>query len=547
MLDHLANRNDLPVENAQTARNREFEERGNFQINYLKGWRLQVLTFAMCLGLFLAILETTIVSTSLVSITDDLNGFRMGSWVVAVYLVTYTGFLVVVAKLSDTLGRKSTMVFCVVLFIIFSLGCGFSRTMVQLIACRAFQGIGGGGISTLTFVILPENISPTVYPTYAAIVSSTFALSSLLGPLLGGIICNNTSWRWVFFLNAPTGLVVLALVIVTVPGRPPSDESTLSKLNRVDFLGAFLMLSSAILSVTALEQGGTGYSWTSAVVLAPLIVAIVLGSACLCWSWYLNRRTMSQEPMLPWNLLTDRFAAGIFLSSFFTGSVFLSSIVVLPQQFQVVFQDSPAKSGYRLLCMTLVSPLFAGVAGFFMQKKQIPPLYLLIAGQILAILGCGLASSIPETARSYPVSQYAYQAIMGAGFGLGLATAIMAAPLAYSKRNMAVGIGLTYQTRSLGESIGVSACANILSHTLTDSLQGRLTPQQISVLLGDAGMVKSIPTGLQEAVRRDFAHSFTRQMQALCGLAGAGLLATLTMVERRPRYQHREDVANSTS
>lgn len=298
----------------------------------------------------------------------------------------------------------------------------------------------------MTFVILPENISPAVYPTYAAVVSSTLALSSLLGPVLGGVICNNTTWRWVFFLNAPAGFVALVLILVTLPRRPRSDESMLSKLKRVDYLGAFLVLSSTVLFVTALEQGGTGYSWKSALVLSLLIISIFLSSACLFWSWYLQHSSKTQEPMLVWNLFADRFVAGIFLNSFFLGSVFLSSILVLPQQFQVVYQDSPEKAGYRLLCVTLVSPLFTGVAGFFMQKKQTPPLYILIAAQSLALLGCGLASSVPETARSYSGTEYAYQAIMGAGFGLGLSTAIMAAPLAYSKKDMGKSSQLYYLT-----------------------------------------------------------------------------------------------------
>ncbi|KAF2106986.1 putative MFS multidrug transporter [Lophiotrema nucula] len=495
----------------------------------------------MCLGLFLASLESTIVSTSLLSITNDLNGFRKASWVVAAYLLTYTGFLVVMAKLSDTFGRKATIVFCLSLFILFSIGCGFAQTIVQLIVCRAFQGIGGGGISTLTFVILPENISPADYPTYAAVVSSTLAFSSLLGPVLGGVICDNATWRWVFFLNAPAGAVALILILITLPGRPRSDESMLSKLKRVDYLGAFLVLSATVLFVTALEQGGTGYSWKSALVLSLLIISIFLGSGCLFWSWYIEHASKPQEPMLAWSLLTDRFSAGIFLNTFFLGSVFLSAIVVLPQQFQVVYQDTPARAGYRLLCVTLISPLFTGVAGFCMQKKQVPPFYILLAAQSLALLGCGLASSVPESARSYRGAEYACQAIMGAGFGLGLSTAIMAAPLAFSKKDMAVGIGTTNQMRGLGSSIGVSVCANILSRTLTSKLSGELSSTQMKGLLGSAEAIKMIPAELQEQVRQAFAESFTRQMQALCGLAGAGLLATLIMVERRPRYQEREE------
>ncbi|KAF2004138.1 major facilitator superfamily transporter [Amniculicola lignicola CBS 123094] len=511
-------------------------QRGNFQSFYLEGWRLQVLTLAMCLGLFLASLESTIVSTSLISISNSLHGFQRSSWIVASYLLSYTGFLLIIAKLSDVFGRKSMMVFCLCLFIAFSIGCGFAQTMTQLIVLRAFQGIGGGGISTLTFVILPENVSPAQYPMYAAIVSATLALSSLLGPIIGGAICDNTTWRWVFLLNGPAGAVALVLLLISLPGNPPSSESLVQKLRKVDYLGTFLVLSSTVLFVTALEQGGTGHSWKSKLVLALLVTSIMLFFVCLTWSWNLHHRGNPQEPMVAWNLLTDRFCLGLFLNSFFMGSVFLSAIIILPQQFQVVFQDSPAKAGYRLLCVTLVSPLFTGIAGYLTQKQKVPPLYILIVAQALAVLGCGLASSLPESSREYPASGYGYQVIMGAGFGLGLSTAIMAAPQAFNKKYMAVGMGTINQMRALGMSIGVSICANILSKTLSSAVADQLLPNQFRAVLGSAEAINSISPELQNQVRHAFAVGFTRQMQAICGLAGAGLLSTLIMIEKKPRF-----------
>jgi hypothetical protein len=236
--------------------------------------------------------------------------------------------------------------------------------------------------------------------------------------------------------SGPAGAVTLALLLISLPGKPQSNGTLAQKLRKVDYLGTLLVLATTILFVTALEQSGTGQSWRSRLVLALLITSIVLIFMCLGWSWNLHRRGYPQEPMVAWNLLTDRFCLGLFLNSFFMGSVFLSAIIILPQLFQVVFQDTPAKAGYRLLCVTLVSPLFTGVAGYLTQKRRVPPLYVLIAAQALAVLGCGLASSLPDDARKYPLAGYGYQVIMGAGFGLGLSTAIMAAPQAFNKTDM---------------------------------------------------------------------------------------------------------------
>ncbi|KAL8959884.1 MAG: hypothetical protein Q9193_003325 [Seirophora villosa] len=171
------------------------------EIVYLQGVRFYLLTFALCLALFLSTLEITIVSTALVSISDELHGFHKDSWVITSYLVTYTGFLIILARLSDIFGRKPLIMFTILIFIAFSAGCGLAQTLTQLIVLRAFQGIGGGGIYTLVFVMSAELVPMTEYAKIASLMSVTFAISSLLGPILGGLICDHSTWRWVFYLK----------------------------------------------------------------------------------------------------------------------------------------------------------------------------------------------------------------------------------------------------------------------------------------------------------------------------------------------------------
>ncbi|KAF5970665.1 major facilitator superfamily transporter [Fusarium coicis] len=163
------------------------------------GWRLHALTSA----LLLSTLETTIVSTALVSISivDALQGFNMAGWIVTSYLVTYTGFLIIYSKLSDIFGCKLMLLLAITIFTVFSMACGASDPMVPLIVFRAFQGIGGSGIYSLSTIMLPLIVPPEKYATYISIMSSTFILSSVLGPILGGAITDHTTWRWVFYFK----------------------------------------------------------------------------------------------------------------------------------------------------------------------------------------------------------------------------------------------------------------------------------------------------------------------------------------------------------
>ncbi|KAL8949772.1 MAG: hypothetical protein Q9222_004151 [Ikaeria aurantiellina] len=531
------------------------------EIVYLHGWRFYALTFAfvwplhslkksilmpprLCLALFLSTLEITIVSTALVSISDDLHGFHKGSWVITSYLLTYTGFLIILSKLSDIFGRKPLILFTILIFVAFSAGCGAAKTLNQLIVLRAFQGIGGGGIYTLVFVIAGEIVPLTKFAGIAAILSLTFAVSSALGPILGGLICDHSTWRWVFYINIPAGLVSLGFILLLMPhdfpymGSPQYAKSrlTMASVRRVDFMGATILLAASVLLVAALEEGGTEYSWRSAAPIVLLILSVFAWIAFFVRERHQSKRRLEYDSVLPWHLTTNRFWTSMILHAFFTGSAYLTMVIVLPQKFQVVNSDSALHAGLRILALMMSFSIATIVTSILTEKKKVPPLYTLLTAGCLQIIGVGLMTSLSTTQHSFPAAEYGFQIIMGFGFGLSISTLIMTVPIvAADHADQAVTMGAVAQARTLGGSFGISICTNLLNDHLKNGLRGQLSSQQISDLLASAKTITNVPMELQPVVQRVFSEGYRNQAIALTVISAISLLAVLLLVERKPR------------
>ncbi|KAJ4022772.1 hypothetical protein NW766_001819 [Fusarium irregulare] len=201
------------------------------------------------------------------------------------------------------------------------MACGASDSMVPLIIFRAFQGMGGSGIYSLSTIMVPLMVPPEKYATYISIMSSTFILSSVLGPILGGAITDNTTWRWVFYLNGPGGALAAVLLAFSVPFNFPYGESdrffhslaSKQMWKRVDFVGMVVSLAASILIVFALEQGGVAYSWGSGAIVSTFVLSGVLWIAFVVWERLLSKKDGVREPMFPWSLVHSRFVMGLLL------------------------------------------------------------------------------------------------------------------------------------------------------------------------------------------------------------------------------------------
>ena len=279
----------------------------------LTGWRLVVVEFFLCIGLLLSIVDASIVATALVSIEDYFGEFFESIWVVLAYLLSYMVFALLWGRLSDVLGRKWMVVAAWAVFTAFSLGCGLATSLNQLIAFRALQGVGGSGLYSLCNVLIPEITPKDHFATMSAATGVVFAVSSVLGPVLGGVISQESTWRWIFLLNVPCGVVALVVLVFAWPSPPnpyPNLRAPLKALvHHVDFLGTFLLLAASVLLIFGLEQAGAAeYPWDSPIIVSTLTVAGVCFLSLAAWIAFLDlmKGKVPINPILPVRLLTNR-------------------------------------------------------------------------------------------------------------------------------------------------------------------------------------------------------------------------------------------------
>lgn len=320
-------------------------------------------------------------------------------------------------------------------------------------------------------------------------------------------------------------------------GRPEHSNSkhSLASVRKIDFIGATTLLAASVLLVAALEEGGTEYSWTSAVPLVLLTLSVFAWIAFFVRERMQSKKKVDFESVLPWHLVTNRFWASMVLHAFFTGIAYLTMVIDLPQKFQVVNGDSAFKAGYRLLALMMSFSLAAIVSSILTEKKRVPPMYTLFAAASLQILGLALMTTLSTTSHAFPPAQYGYEILMGFGFGLSISTLIMSIHLVATQHDGAVTMGAIAQARTMGGSIGISICTNLLNDHVKTGLKGHLAKQYIDALLASASTIQRILPEQLPLVRRVYSEGYRQQAVALTAFSGAALLVVVLMWERRPR------------
>lgn len=423
-----------------------------------------------------------------------------------------------------------------VIFTTFSIACGVARTIDQLIIFRALQGVGGAGLYCLAMSVVVE-IMPLKYIGLASgLMGSTFALSSLLGPVLGGVITSNTTWRWVFYLNIPPGVAILAAVLAVFPINATPLHVTWKTLRALDYPGAALSLLGTILLIFGLEQGGTVFPWRSPAVIGTIIASGLSFIGFGFWEWQASRAAKLSGKMLvlfPTPVICHRVIASALGTGFFTGFPFMIVIVFLPQRFQLQQGLSPVQSGLRMLPLLLLSASGAAVGGIIGGKKSIS-WYILAAAMSLQLVGLGLLSSLPSGNTVIP-AQYVYQVITGLGFGLALSSLVVIITLEAEAKDLGVLIGLLTQIRVLGGLVGVAVAKALFTYRVQEELSKILAPDKLEAILQMPGIINTFTPAEAAFTRECYAQAFNLQTKMALGFTAAGLLACVAGWQRNPK------------
>ncbi|KAH0292736.1 MFS general substrate transporter [Aureobasidium namibiae CBS 147.97] len=501
----------------------------------LEGWPLGSTVFALCLALLLATLDTTIISTSLITIASDLGHFDQSSWILVSYLLTYSGFLLIFTRLSDVLGRKPMLLFSILMFLVWSIGCGFSQTLEQLIVFRALQGIGGAGIYALAYASVLDVVPFRLVSAASGAISMSTACASLLGPVLGGVITSNTTWRWVFWINIPCGVLVTICVAFVFPNRTGTRTLGRATLQKIDWPGILLSLTGSSLLVISLEQGGVQFSWRS------LFIILMLVGSSLCfigfgaWEYVLTPREakMKMMPLFPTRLVSSRVVAATLGTVFFTGFPFVVTIMALPQRFQIVNGDTPENAGLHMLPLIGATALGAMLTGTITGKFNIA-WHLLVFSNILMTIGCGLMSTLPIDMQIAKIC-YFYQVVLGFGFGLTMASSMVVIRTEVALKDNTVSLGAVTQMRQLGGVIGLAVTQAILNGNFRSQLANFLSAEELKAVMLSTANIETLGTAHKDLTCRAYGRSANAQMRVVTAFAGAAILTSIFAWQKAPR------------
>jgi EmrB/QacA subfamily drug resistance transporter len=481
------------------------------------------LVFAgVMLGMFLAALDQTIVSTALPTIVSDLGGANHLSWVVTAYLLASTATTPLWGKLGDLYGRKTLFQICIVVFLAGSALCGISQNMTQLIGFRAFQGVGGGGLMVLAMAVIADVVPPRDRGRYQGVIGAVFGVSSVLGPLLGGFLVDNLSWRWVFYVNLPVGAVALGVIAIALTSKSPQIRP------RIDYAGTVLLAAASTCLVLITSLGGTSWGWNSAQVWGCGIGAVLLLLAFV----FVEQR--APEPIMPLRLFRNPVFSMCSAIGFVVGLCMFGALSFIPLFMQVVDGNSPTRSGLRLLPMMLGLLVASTGSGQLISRYGRYKIYPIIGTLIMAFALFLLSRIDDHTGATILAVDVA---ILGFGLGLSLQVLVIAVQNTVEYHDLGTATsGVTY-FRSIGGSFGASIFGTILNNTLhskiTDGLaHGTLPPQfPVNKIVGAPTAVRALPPALADPFLHIYALSVQRVFLIAMPIALCAFLLTLFLRE----------------
>ncbi|MCW2942382.1 MAG: Arabinose efflux permease-like protein [Actinomycetia bacterium] len=463
-----------------------------------RGRDLHVILGALMLAMLLAALDQTIVSTALPTIVSDLGGLNHLSWVVTAYMLATTASTPLWGKLGDQYGRKPLFIASIVIFLIGSALCGLSGNMLELIAFRGLQGIGGGGLMVLAMAIVGDVVSSRERGRYQGLFGAVFGVSSVAGPLLGGFFVDRLSWRWVFYINLPIGVVALIVIVAVLHGKPVQEQ------HKIDYLGTVLLGGAAICLVLLTTWGGSQYAWGS-----PTIIGLGIAMVALAVGWGFAER-VAAEPVLPLHLFAKPVFSIASAIAFVVGFAMFGALTYLSIFLQVVHGITPTLSGLHLLPMMLGLLATSVLSGQLITRTGRYKIFPIL-GTAITALGLFLCSRLDQTSSTFTMSL----CFLVLGLGLGLVMQVLVIVVQNSVGYEDLGTATAGSTffRSIGGSVGVALLGSIFNSQLAANLSAALKTVQLppgvdaKTIAGNSLALKSLPPATRAPLIQAYAQS----------------------------------------
>lgn len=467
----------------------------------------------LMVSLLLAALDTTIVGTAMKRIVGDLQGIQYYAWPFSIYMLCSTIAIPVFGGLADIIGRKPVILTGIFTFLIGSVLCGTAQDMTQLIIYRGVQGIGGGVIISIIFTVIADFFEPAKRGKYTGIVTSMYGLASVIGPLLGGLITDQLSWRWIFYVNIPLGLIAAAIVIFALPRFKPAGKG-----QRIDFAGVATLLLALVPLLLALSWGGRDYPWGSWTIIGMLVFSALMLAA------FILVESKVKNPIMPLSFFKNRAISVSMVIAFFTNALMFGGVMFIPYFAQGVMGSTATVSGAVTIPMMIGLLVASNITGFLMARTGRARFWAAGAFALVA-LGMFLLSLMGVDTQYYEI--VLFMVVLGLGIGINMPIANVCAQNAAPRAQLGAVTSAVQFSRNIGATVGSAVFGTIMTSSLAAGLAKldlSQVPENVKAVLGNVQVItdQSVLAQIRAQVPQQFAGFFDAILhQARVVLAGA--------------------------
>ncbi len=497
--------------------------------------RIRLVIFALLLGMLLAALDQTIVSTALPTIVGDLGGASHIAWIVTAYLLTSTVSTPLWGKLGDLYGRKSFFQASIVIFLVGSALSGLSHTLEMLVGFRALQGLGAGGLMVGAQAIIGDVVSPRERGRYQGLFGAVFAVATVVGPLLGGFLTQHASWRWVFYINVPIGAVALVVTAAVLPTHLRGLRKPV-----IDYVGTLVLTAAVTSFVLVASLGGTTYAWAS----APIAILGACGVVLLV-VWALVERRV-REPVLPLHLFANRVFSATSAIGFVVGFGLFGAVTFMPVFLQVAKGADPTIAGLELLPLMAGLLLTSVVSGVLISRSGRYKIFPVVGSAVMT-LGMYLLSTVHLTTSDDLM--YLYMVVLGLGLGAVMQVLVIAVQNAVPHEELGVATAGATFFRSIGGSFGAAIFgaifANLIGSRLLAALHGHV-PKGLGASVSPASLQHLDPAA-HAAVASAYSSTVGTVFLVAVPVMGLAFLLTWLLPEIRLRAHVGNEASGATT